>query len=431
MLSPSDHAAPGPHSTTRRDVGLRFPRLSPTGGFLLGLALLVPFALAVIGGLALIGSINGESIANAYRTAGPCDTPSATPNCYTVEAASLRDIRVVRGSGGDTTFFTAVLAASTVSTWSTTSLDEKNALMTATAVRVQVYQHKVTAVYVGDFSLVTRDTPTRGLSGPQLPAATLFIGLVGIALVLLLYGRNPQIFGVGRDQATDQEEEKLHEEFLQAYPAPAVPATEQVVLPREFRPHWGLAPGTWWLRPLAIAIGFPLIALRGGSSRDFLIATLIGSAVVAISMVGARLLEARGRVLAVDELNVALIDWWGSRQTVARSQISRVALRTLSSFGGPTASEPRLMLLSADGRCLLRVSRFNLQYDEARALAAILRVPIDPSWERFTTRADLAREIPDSLSWADAHLILAHAIRAGVLLAIVLLYVWALQASHR
>lgn len=62
-----------------------------------------------------------------------------------------------------------------------------------------------------------------------------------------------------------------------------------------------------------------------------------------------------------------------------------------------------MFFLGSSGQSLLRVARFGLTYDEASELAAALRVPIDPTWDRPATFERLSTEIPGALTWSERH----------------------------
>jgi hypothetical protein len=91
------------------------------------------------------------------------------------------------------------------------------------------------------------------------------------------------------------------------------------------------------------------------------------------------------------------------------------------------ADERRLLMVGGDGRARLSIPKYNLSYAQASQVAAILRVPIDPSWDRRAGRRELSREIPDSTTWYERHVISTTIVATIALLALAALFVWAIN----
>ena len=145
------------------------------------------------------------------------------------------------------------------------------------------------------------------------------------------------------------------------------------------------------------------------------------------SLVGVVLhsLYIRNRRVVVDDLNVTQVDLWGRQRSVARPEISRIAISTLSSFSTGLGLEPRILLLANNGRCLMALPRYHIPGAQASELAAVLRVPVDSGMPRILSRKEMGREFPGSLTWTERHVVLVNLLLAPATLALLVLFVWA------
>jgi hypothetical protein len=90
--------------------------------------------------------------------------------------------------------------------------------------------------------------------------------------------------------------------------------------------------------------------------------------------------------------------------------------------------EPRLLLLDASGRCLLRLRHYYSTDEEAAQLAATLRVPLDTKLgSGLASASRLRKTIPGAVSWPEAHPYPVIGALILPMLAIVSLIVWVLN----
>jgi hypothetical protein len=125
----------------------------------------------------------------------------------------------------------------------------------------------------------------------------------------------------------------------------------------------------------------------------------------------------RGRMIVTADGMIRKTRLFMPTPTIPASTVRQVALRRIMMFSGWREYVPRLLLLDERGRCILWINALGVSYDDARCLAAALRVPIDINWEQERTSGWLAREIPGSTTAVEAHPIRTFAL---VILAIVL-----------
>jgi hypothetical protein len=102
-------------------------------------------------------------------------------------------------------------------------------------------------------------------------------------------------------------------------------------------------------------------------------------------------------------------------------------LRTISSSNARVPDEPRLLILDATGRCLLRLTRYYPTEEDAARLAAALGVRLPPDAGRFTSAGQLRRTIPGSVSWVEAHPYLTSIFLLPPILVAGGLFVWTLN----
>jgi hypothetical protein len=121
------------------------------------------------------------------------------------------------------------------------------------------------------------------------------------------------------------------------------------------------------------------------------------------------------------------VSLFGFSRVVSRTDVARIAIPTLFSFAMP-GLEPRLLLLDASGRCLLRLQRYYSTDEEAAQLAAALRVPLDTKLGRgLASASEVRKTTPGAVSWPEAHPYLATLAMIPPLLVLVSLVVWALS----
>lgn len=188
-----------------------------------------------------------------------------------------------------------------------------------------------------------------------------------------------------------------------AFGPPIVPSPTTVVLPYTFPSKPWQVGRPWWLGPIVLVVMGVSVVIRAHGSGGTVWAALAISLVLAAAVGGLQFAYLYRRRIVVDDLNVGYWDMFGRATTVSRGDITRIALRTLI---GKYTREDRLFILGRDGQCLLRIARFGLSYEEAVQLAAMLRVPIDRTWDRPVTIAEMRKEIPGSASWAERHRLL-------------------------
>jgi hypothetical protein len=173
---------------------------------------------------------------------------------------------------------------------------------------------------------------------------------------------------------------------------------------------------------------FPMLTFRFRAPAIVTLLTVALSAALALTLVVLHWLYTHNRRLIVDDLSVSGFDMWGRATVVPRTEIQRLALRTIpAGVSSRVPDERRLLMVGGDGRARLVIPRYNLSYEQASQVAAILRIPIDPSWDRRAGRRALAREIPDSNTWYERHPISTTIVATIALLALAALFVWAIN----
>jgi hypothetical protein len=445
MVDPSQPSStPESRGGANRRSGRRFETLAieslglgcaGVGMLLFALLALIPLALLVGGGILLFNSFTVESAARAYRAAPPCVSAPAVRDCYKVESGTIAAASIRRGRGGDTTTLDINLPEGRKSTWVSTSWAAEDALTVGSVVSVKLYHDQITVVALPGFLLVARDNPARVQKDFRL-AGLLLIGMGALLAVMLgvsvwrSRGKRPPGYIDPNLPPAEQEKELRRQLGLASTPwadpaVPAVPAPVPVMLPLTLRPQPISTGRPWWLAALVVMFGFPSIALRMRAPQSVLVGTIIVSAALALAVVAFHLLYTHNRRLVVDDINITLFDLWGRQRVVARSEIQRIALRTIISFSARVPDERRMLLVGADGSCLLPVPKYNLSYDDASQLAAVLRIPIDSPRERRVLRGALKREIPGSLTWYERHMMSVTIVSLVAILGATFLFIWA------
>ncbi len=174
-------------------------------------------------------------------------------------------------------------------------------------------------------------------------------------------------------------------------------------LPFILRPHPIPTGRPWWVSLIVVAIGVPLLLLEIGTPGAIAQVVLAMTAAAMVAGVMLHWLYRNRRKFAVDEVGVRRVNLFGFSRVISRSDIARVACPLVSSFALP-AVEPRLLLLDANGRCVLGLRRYYPTDDETVQVAAALRVPFDVNpASRHTSAIRLRRTIPGAVSWPEAH----------------------------
>jgi hypothetical protein len=178
---------------------------------------------------------------------------------------------------------------------------------------------------------------------------------------------------------------------------------------------------------IIVGLAVPLFLLRMRTPSS--IAQLVLAATVAALLVAAVLhwLYRNRRMLVVDDFSVRRVNLFGFSRVVSRTDVARLECPIFSSYG-MSASEPRLLLLDASGRCRLELRRYYATDEEAAQLAAALRVPFDPKLAtRLTSASQLRRTIPGAASWPEAHPYWTSLLLLLPIFVAVCLFVWVLN----
>jgi hypothetical protein len=133
------------------------------------------------------------------------------------------------------------------------------------------------------------------------------------------------------------------------------------------------------------------------------------------------------RRLVVDEMNVRRVNLFGASRVISRADIVSLAFPIIMSSNPRVPEEPRLLLLDAGGRCLLRLTRYYSTDDDAAQLAAALGVSVTVDSSRHITAARLRRTIPGAASWTEAHPYLTSLVLLPPILIAAGLFVWMLN----
>lgn len=188
-------------------------------------------------------------------------------------------------------------------------------------------------------------------------------------------------------------------------------------LPLTLRPEPSAPSPRWWLSAVSIPVLAFSVGLHLYASKTAAALMALASVGLPIALLLLRQRAANARRLTVDDLGVERTDFLARVVRVPRTAVRRVALRAICLPFSQARPDRRLLLLGKDGRCLLRVSGYSLSYQEASQVAAALRVPIDPSWDRVSTYGTVNWEIPGAASAFEAHPVVLGALTVVVSLA--------------
>jgi len=373
--------------------------------------------VAVAGGIALmIVSSQLDTAVQTYRNAPLCPAAPSSGVCYTLVPGTLTNFSISRGKSGDTADMTLQLPDGTRSTWAKTSAQQEDALHVGAPVQAKFYQGALTTVYLGSsIGIQTKDNPIYKQNDMRLGAIVIpLLGLTiaAVTFITLRAKRKLKLAPMPTIDPTlpDEEQERLlRQALLGVQPAetPSITAGSQAVgltLPFILRPHPMPTGRPWWVSLIVVAIFVPMLLLRMHTPAA--IAQIALGVTVAGMVAGVVLhwLYRNRRMLVVDDFSVRHVNLFGLSRVVSRSDIARVACPIVTSFALPGALEPRLLLLDASGRCVLRVRRYYPTDDEAAQVAGALRVPLDMNLaSRLTTASRLRRTIPGAVSWVEAH----------------------------
>lgn len=431
MFSPVEPTAEQPSGRTRRRLSIgRIVHWS----FLLG----IPLA-GFAGGIALLIASNQlDAAVQTYRSAVPCRGGATSTPCYTVVRATLVKSTITRGKTGDTADMTLQLPDGIRSTWAKTNWQQEDALHVGAPILAKFYQGAMTAVYLGPVGIETKDSPVYKQSDMRLGAVLIpTLGLI-IAAATFFTMRGQRHVTVGSLVAIDRtlpiaEQEKLLRRALTQGPLPetsmstAISQPAGAMLPFTLRPHPIPTGRPWWVGLIIVGLAVPLFLLRMRTPSS--IAQLVLAATVAALLVAVVLhwLYRNRRMLVVDDFSVRRVNLFGFSRVVSRTDVARLECPIFSSYG-MSASEPRLLLLDASGRCLLGLRRYYATDEEAAQLAAALRVPFDPKLAtRLTSASQLRRTIPGAASWPEAHPYWISLLLLLPIFVAVCLFVWVLN----
>ena len=434
QVTPQPEPFPAISKAKSRGYAMRLLGLLGASAAVLVFEIVAPIGMIAVGVVLLGKSASSEAAANAYRAAPPCSATVASASCFTLERGIITRAEVSHGKSGDTTDLDIRLVGRTESTWVSTSFAAEDALQVGIPVTVKLYHGQITLVTLPGFRLTARDNPTRVQQDERL-GGYLFIGigvLFGSALpIAWLKNRKRPTGYINLGLPVSTRETQLRQQLASRFGLPDPASAEalsptSVVLPYTLRPQAAPRSGrSWWIAPIALVVGFPLIALRLRAPALVVLVTLVISASAASIGVVLHSLYIRNRRVVVDDLNVTQVDLWGRQRSVARPEISRIAISTLSSFSTGLGLEPRILLLANNGRCLMALPRYHIPGAQASELAAVLRVPVDSGMPRILSRKEMGREFPGSLTWTERHVVLVNLLLAPATLALLVLFVWA------
>jgi len=414
-------------------------RRRPSIGRIFFWAYAVGLPLVSIGaGVALLLASNRlDTAVQAYRTAPPCPTPPTSATCYQLETGTLVSFSISRGKTGDTTNMTLQLPAGIRSTWAKTSWAQEDALHVGVPVQTEIYQGAITAVWVGDVGISTKDSPT--YQQGDLREAAIVISVIGLMITAVTLFpmrrrmRSQPVAALLLDSNLPiaEQEMLLHHALFMDQPDPTSEVTPSrpvtVNLPMTLRPRPIPAGYPWWVALIVVGIGVPSLLLRMRTPGS--IAQVVLAATVIAMLVGVVLhwLYRHRRMVVVDDMSVRRVNLFGMSRVISRAEIASLAFPIIRSINPRVLDEPRLLILDANGRCLLRLVRYYSTEADAAQFAAALRVPVPANSSRPTTASRLRRTIPGAVSWTEAHPYLTTLVLAPPILVAVGLFVWTLN----
>jgi hypothetical protein len=414
-------------------------RRRPSIGRILFWAYAVGLPLVSVGaGVALLIVSNRLDIAvQTYRNAPPCPAPPNSSTCYQLLTGTLVTFSISRGKTGDTANMTLQLPDGNQSTWAKTSWAQEDALKVGVPLRAEIYQGAITAVWVGDVGISTKDSPTYQ-QGDLREAAIVIpvIGLVITAVTLFPMRRRMRsqlvaALMIDTNLPIADQAMLLRQALLMDQPDPTSQVTPSrpvtVNLPMTVRPRPIPAGYPWWVALIATGIGVPSLLLRMRTPGSIAQVVLAATVIAMLAGVVLHWLYRHRRMVVVDDMTVRRVSLFGASRVIPRSDIASLAFPIIMTMNPRVAVEPRLLILDANGRCLLRLTRYYPTDDDAAQLAAALRVPVPANSSRPTTASRLRRTIPGAVSWTEAHPYLTSLVLAPPILVAVGLFVWTLN----
>ena len=357
-------------------------------------AVLIPGAFLLLAAIMVLAAVLQASTARAYQSASLC-TAAESPECYALIEGSIKSAQASSETAVDIS-----VSDTTASTWVRTTPAQAEALVPGAAVMVQRFRGQIAQVWIQDWKLVARDNPTLVEQNDQIAAWVLGVpSLIWLAFGSLVVFRRRHLRPRVPSASTRSVATPIPQPFDAVFGAPAVPPSATVNLPLVLRSR-GDRNRPWWLAPVLLVVFLPGVPLRTHASTQAVIVTFFVGLALAPLLAVVLYGYANRRRLVVDDLNVSFVNARGQAKLIARNDVTRVALRSVSTG---RLTDDRLFLIGTEGRCLLALRNFNLTPDEATLLAAVLRVPIDPTWDRPATVQALEREIPGATPWSERH----------------------------
>jgi hypothetical protein len=398
----------------------------------------IPLIAVGAGIIMLIASSQLDAAVQTYRTAGLCPAASTSDACFTLVPGTLVRFNINRGKTGDTAYMTIQLPTRTASTWAMTSWAQEDALHVGVPLRAKQYQGMISAIYVGDTGIETKDSPM--YKQGNLRQGAIFVPIIGLALgagsYWALRRRSPSMpVPITMIDATlpivDQERllrQALSTADRNATPRPTPEARPvSVNLPLTLHPRPIPTSYPWWLGLIAAGIGIPSLVLRMRTPAAIAQVVIAATVLAMLAAIILHWLYRHRRTLLVDHISVRHVNLFGMSREIPRAEVAGLALRTISSSNARVPDEPRLLILDATGRCLLRLTRYYPTEDDAAQLAAALGVPLPADAGRFTSASRLRRTIPGAASWVEAHPYLTSLVLLPPILAAIVLFVFALN----
>jgi hypothetical protein len=411
MLNPSETPMEQPSDRTRRlpSVG----RL-----FFLSYAVGIP-VVAVAGGIALLIASNQlDAAVQTYRNAPLCPAAPTSSVCYTLVRGTLTNFSISHGKSGDTTEMTLQLPDGIRSTWAKTSGQQEDALHVGAPVQAKFYQGALTTVYLGSIGVQTKDNPIYKQNDMRLGAIVIPLLGLTIAAVTFITLRAKKPLKLGAIPTIDP---------TRPVEAMAGSPASGVTLPFVLRPHPIPTGRPWWVGLIVTAVGVPLLLLRMRTPAAIAQVALVVTVAAMLAALVLHWLYRNRRMLVVDDSNVRRVNLFGFSRVISRTDVARLAFPSVYSVA-IRGLEPRLLLLDASGRCLLRLRHYYSTDEEAAQLAATLRVPLDTKLgSGLASASRLRKTIPGAVSWPEAHPYPVIGALILPMLAIVSLIAWVLN----
>jgi hypothetical protein len=301
-------------------------------------------------------------------------------------------------------------------------------------VQARIYQGAITTIYVGDVGIETKNSPS--YQQGDLRKAAFVIPLIGLVVAGVTFftmrrrnGSQPvATLMIDTTLPIADQEKLLRQALAMDATARLTPSrTVAVSLPMTLRPRPIPAGYPWWLALIAAGIGVPSLLLRMRTPDSIAHVVIVATAIAMLAGIILHWLYGHRRMLVVDEMNVRRVNLFGASRVISRADIVSLAFPIIMSSNPRVPEEPRLLLLDAGGRCLLRLTRYYSTDDDAAQLAAALGVSVTVDSSRHITAARLRRTIPGAASWTEAHPYLTSLVLLPPILIAAGLFVWMLN----